>query len=147
MSAEGDPAGQHGAKPNRPPRKKSQKRQRSAQFKTPMTPKEYADASAEADAAGMTRAAWSRSKLLGTPGPRSQRRMPADAEALQKILNELARVGNNINQIARRINKGEPCDLPELRKALDEYTTVRAAIHEALGLDPPGPIGTEGPEA
>ena len=144
MSAEGDPAGQHGAKPNRPPRKKSQKRQRSAQFKTPMTPQEYADASAEADAAGMTRAAWSRSKLLGSPGPRSRRRMPADAKALQKILNDLARVGNNINQIARRINKGDPCDLPELRKALDDYTTVRAAIHEALGLDPPGPIATEG---
>ena len=147
MSAEGDPAGQHGAKPHRPPRKKSQKRQRSAQFKTPMTPQEYADASALADAAGMTRAAFSRTLMLGNAGPRSQRRMPADAEALQKILNELARVGNNINQIARRINKGEPCDLPELRKALDEYTTVRAAIHEALGLEPPGPIGTEGPEA
>jgi len=147
MSAEGDPAGQGGNKPNRPPRKKSQKRQRSKQLKTPLTPDEYQKIAAKADAAGMTRAAYSRTVMLGTPGPRSRRRMPADAEALREILGQLGRVGNNINQIAYRINKGDPCDLPELRKALDDYTTVRAAIHEALGLDPPGPIGTEGSKA
>ena len=147
MSAEGDPAGQGGNKPNRPPRKKSQKRQRSKQIKTPLTPDEYQAISAKANAAGMTRAAYSRTVMLGNAGPRSQRRMPADAEALRKILGQLGRAGNNINQIARRINKGDPCDLPELRQALDDYTSIRAAIHEALGLDPPGPIGTEGSKA
>ena len=90
-----------------PPRKKSQKRRRSAQLKTPMTPREYAEASALAAAAGMTRAAWSRSKLLGTPGPRSQRRMPADAKALREFIGHLGRIGNNLNHIAYHLNLRE----------------------------------------
>jgi hypothetical protein len=141
MSAEGDPAGQGGNKPNRPPRKKSQKRQRSKQIKTPCTPDEYQAISAKADAAGMTRAAYSRTAMLGNAGPRSQRRMPADAEALREILGHLGRVGNNINQIAYRINKGDPCDLPELRQALADYAPIRNAIYQALGLDPSADIG------
>ena len=119
-----------------PPRKKSQKRQRSAQLKTPMTPREYAEASALAAAAGMTRAAWSRSKLLGTPGPRSQRRMPADAKALREIIGHLGRIGNNLNQIAYHLNLREAPEIPELRQALADYAPIRNAIYKIVGLDP-----------
>lgn len=144
MAATNNPAGRgDGKKPGpKAKRKKSQKRQRSAQFKTPMTPQEYAEASALADAAGMTRAAWSRTKLLGTPGPRSQRRMPADAEALRQILGQLGRIGNNINQIAYNLNlRDRATDIPELREALKDYARIRNAIYEALGLEPSGDIG------
>jgi len=128
-----------------PPRKKSQKRRRSAQFKTPMTPQEYAEASALADAAGMTRAAWSRSKLLGTPGPRSQRRMPADAKALREIIGHIGRVGNNLNQIAYRLNTGDAPDIPELRQALADYVPIRNAIYKIIGLDPAPPTPPDKP--
>lgn len=126
-------------------KKKSQKRQRFKQIKTPCTPEEFNAVAAKADAAGMTRAAYSRTVLLGDAGPRSQRRMPADAEALRQILGHLGRVGNNINQIAYNLNTGDPCNLPELRSALNDYASIRNAIYEALGLEPSGDIGTEKP--
>ncbi len=129
----------------RPQRKKSQKRRRSAQFKTPMTPQEYAEASALAAAAGMTRAAWSRSKLLGTPGPRSQRRMPTDAKAMREIIGHLGRVGNNLNQIAYHLNTGDAPDIPELRQALADYAPIRNAIYKIIGLDPAPPTPPDKP--
>ncbi len=142
MAAEdgGKEQGSDGKKSAAPkPRKKSQKRQRSAQLKTPMTPAEKAKAAALAADAGMTVGAWSRTKLLGSPGPRSQRRMPADAKALREIIGHLGRVGNNLNQVAYRLNTGDAPDLPELRHALADYATVRNAIFEILGLDPAPP--------
>lgn len=117
-------------------RKKSQKRQRNKQIKTPCTPEEFNAVAAKADAAGMTRAAWSRTVMLGDAGPRSQRRIPSDAQTLRQILGHLGRVGNNLNQIAYQLNTGGPADLPELRLALKEYTGIRNAIYSALGLEP-----------
>ena len=139
--AEDSPTGRDDSKKITPPpqRKKSQKRRRSEQLKTPMTPREYAEACALAAAAGMTRAAWSRSKLLGTPGPRSQRRMPADAKALREIIGHLGRIGNNLNQIAYQLNIREAPDIPELRQALADYAPIRNAIYKIVGLDPAPP--------
>jgi hypothetical protein len=128
---------------DKPARKKSQKRQRYKQIKTPCTLEEFNAVAAKADAAGMTRAAYSRTVLLGDAGPRSQRRMPADAQALRQILGQLGSVGNNINQIAYNLNlRARAPDIPELREALKDYARIRNAIYEALGLEPSG----EGPK-
>jgi hypothetical protein len=57
-----------------------------------------------------------------------------------RILGELGRVGNNLNQIARALNAGEQARLPELKEALRAYMAIRDAIFEALGKKPgPGP--------
>ncbi len=138
MATEGGPAGGDGGKKTGPPapRKKSQRRQRTRQIKTPCTPDEFAAIVAKANDAGMSRAAWSRTVLLGEAGPRSQRRVPSDAQSLRQILGHLGRIGNNINQIAYQLNTGGPADLPELRLALKEYAAVRNAIYQALGLEP-----------
>jgi hypothetical protein len=101
-----------------------------------MTPLEYSEACALAAAAGMTRAAWSRSKLLGTPGLRSQRRMPADAKALREIIGHLGRIGNNLNQVAYHLNLREAPEIPELRQAFADYAPIRNAIYKIVGLDP-----------
>ena len=137
MSAEDGPAGGNGGDKDAPPqtRKKSQKRQRTRQIKTPCTPDEYDAISSKANDAGLTRGAWSRRVMLGDSGPRSQRRMPADNRTLRQILGHLGRVGNNLNQIAYQLNTGGPADLPELRLALKEYAGIRNAIYKALGLD------------
>jgi hypothetical protein len=138
MAAKNGSAGGGGGDKTNPPaaRKKSQRRQRTKQIKTPCTPAEFNAVAAKADAAGMTRAAWSRTVMLGDPGPRSQRRMPSDAQTLRQILGHLGRIGNNINQIAYQLNIGGPVDLPELRLALKEYAALRNAIYQALGLEP-----------
>ena len=141
------PAGGSGDGVTIPPaaRKKSQKRQRNKQIKTPCTPDEFNAVAAKANAAGMTRAAWSRTVMLGEPGPRAQRRIPADARTLRQILGHLGKVGNNLNQIAYQLNTGGPADLPELRLALKEYAGIRNAIYKALGLDPAPEIPPDKP--
>ena len=53
----------------------------------------------------MATAAFLRAAALGDAGPRAQRRAPADKDALLRILGHLGRIGNNVNQIARRLNE------------------------------------------
>lgn len=114
----------------------SDKRQRAKQALVRFTDEEFAFLAARADRAGLTHAAYIRATVLGTPGPRAQRRAPADQEALRAALGQLGRVGNNLNQIARVLNAGEDHDPAELREALAAYLEVRDAILAALGKKP-----------
>ena len=43
------------------------------------------------------------------------RRPPINHMALRRILGELSRVGNNINQIAHRLNATDQASVPELQ--------------------------------
>ena len=44
----------------------------------------------------------------------------ADVPEIKKLLSEFGKIGNNLNQIARRLNQGEPQTL-ELEKSLRRY--------------------------
>ena len=147
MSAEGDPAGQHGAKPNRPPRKKSQKRQRKWQIKIPCLEQEFNDVATAAKTARLSRAAYARLKLLGDTGPRSPRLPPPDEKLLREIKGLHGKYGSNLNQIAHSGNAGNPVDLPELRRALQEWGEVRDLINKALGEYAGPGKSAEGPDA
>ena len=114
--------------------KKSQKRQRDRQIKTPCTLDEFNAISAKAIDAGMTRAAWSRTVMLGSAGPRARRRPHPDQKALLQILGQLGRIGGNINQIAKQLNAGDTPAIPELRDALTAYIDIRNVIYAALGM-------------
>src|SRR6267378_4095416 len=118
----------------------SDKRQRGKIQPVRCTLEEFKAIAAKADKAGLSAAAFMRAAALGDPGPRSQRRPPADHKALRRILGELGRVGNNINQIAYRLNTGQKTPPPELRQALAAYLEIRNAIFDALGMKraPPG---------
>ena len=120
-------------------KKKSQKRQRYKQIKTPCTLEEFNAIAAKAEAADMTRAAWSRASMLGDAGPRAKRRLPTDQKALLQILGQLGRIGGNINQIAKQLNTGEKAHIPELRHAMKAYLDIRNTIFAALGLNPNPP--------
>jgi len=127
----------------RPARRQSAKRQRTKQCLVRFTDAEFADASAKADRAGMALAAYLRAAALGHPGLRAQRRPPADHKALRRLLGEMGRIGNNINQIARALNTDKAVPPAEIRAALRVYLDVRTAIFAALGKDaaepPPNP--------
>jgi hypothetical protein len=114
------------------------KRQRGKQCLVRLTEDEYARLATRAEKAGMATAAFLRAAALGDAGPRAQRRAPADKDALLRILGHLGRIGNNVNQIARRLNTGEAVQLPRLEEALAAYLEIRNAIYEALGLTPKG---------
>lgn len=114
----------------------SDKRQRTKQCLVRFSEDEFAQVADKADRAGIATAAFLRAAAIGNPGPRAQRRPPADHEALRRLLGELGRVGNNINQIAHRLNTNEKAHLPELQASLSAYLDLRNAIFEALGMKP-----------
>lgn len=114
----------------------SANRKRTKQCLVRFTDDEFEQVVGKADRAGIAAAAFLRAAALGDPGPRARRRPPADHQALRRILGELGRVGNNINQIAYHLNCGEGMSLPELRQALAAYLEIRNAIFEALGMRP-----------
>ena len=116
----------------------SDKRQRTEQVKTRLTPGELAELTAMADRAGMTTGAFLRAAAFGSPGVRSQRRLPVDATLLRQVLGHLGRIGSNLNQIARRLNEGALAhtQLPELAEALRDFARLRDMIYAALGKAP-----------
>lgn len=122
-------------KPPKPPN-----RQRQADIHIRLFADEKAKATALADKAGLALGAFARAAMFGDAGPRAQRRPPADHQALRRILGELGRIGNNLNQIAYRLNTGGKPNIPDLQEALGAYVGLRNAIYAALGMKPqPGP--------
>jgi hypothetical protein len=115
--------------------KKSEKRQRDRQVKIRCDDDEFEAISANADRAGLSLAGYARAAMLGDAGPRARRRRPADQAALLQILGQVGRIGGNVNQIAKQLNKRDKLRVPELRNALKAYLAIRAAIYEALGMN------------
>ena len=112
----------------------SEKRRRTKRRSVRFTAEEFNRISAKADASGFGFAGYLRAAALdGDAGPRAQRRLPADHQALRELLGHVGRIGNNINQIARAINSGDKPNLPELEEALRAYVDIRTAIFDALG--------------
>ena len=118
------------------PRSGSNKRQRDKITPIRWNMDEFNRVAARANRSGLSFGAFMRALGLGEPGPRSQKRPPIEKELLLKLLGSLGRLNNNANQIARSINYGDPCDLPELRLLLKDYAALRDLIFEALGKQP-----------
>ncbi|MGE4529220.1 MAG: plasmid mobilization relaxosome protein MobC [Rhodospirillaceae bacterium] len=117
---------------------KSEKRQRTEMIYARVSKEEKADFLARADKAGLAAAAFLRAAALKDPGPRAQKRVPADGQALRQILGHLGKTGSNLNQIARYLHTGGSADvvLPDIRAALSDLARIRGLIYEALGKDP-----------
>jgi hypothetical protein len=131
---------------DQPARKKSQKRQRSEQVKTPLTRDEFNRVAAHAAAAGMSKAAYSRAAMLGDAGPRSQRRLNLDDLKIRRVLALHNKYGSNMNQIAYQLNANEKHALEaDFRNALKEWEEIRDATLDLLGklhpvAEEPAPI-------
>jgi hypothetical protein len=109
-------------------------RKRTKQVLVRLTDAEFSDVSAKADRAGYPLATLFRHAVLGSPGPRAQRRPPADHTALRQILGHCGRIGNNLNQIAKRLNEGGRANIRELIEACRAYLAIRDAILAALDM-------------
>lgn len=112
------------------------KRQRGVVVTVRMTVEERDRLTALSSRSGLAAGAFMRAAAFGEAGPRAQRRASVDRASLLRLLGELGRVGNNLNQIARRLNSGEAASLPQLSEALGAYMGMRNAVYRALGLDP-----------
>jgi len=112
----------------------SDKRQRGETVTVRLTKDERATLETLSSRSGMAAGAFMRAAAFGDAGPRARRRPTADHRTLRQLLGECGRIGNNINQIARRLNQGETVSLPEIREALAAYRQIRDAIFTALGM-------------
>jgi hypothetical protein len=112
----------------------SDKRQRGETVTVRLTKDERAALETLSSRSGMAAGAFMRAAAFGDAGPRARRRPTADHRTLRQLLGECGRIGNNINQIARRLNQGETVSLPEIREALAAYRQIRDAIFTALGM-------------
>ena len=108
---------------------------------------EYQTVSARAELAGYTSiSAYVRDAALGVraatkvrhaPKGKATRRGRAVNLDMAKLLNENARIGANLNQLAKWANEDRrfPDAAAELTEVLDEVRANQAAIREALGRD------------
>jgi hypothetical protein len=118
----------------KPKRKKSEKRQRTEQTKHRWTLSEKFTLAAKASEAGLSVGAYVRAAALGDAGPRSQRRLPINAQLVRQTLGLHGRYGNNMNQIAYELHAhGETALEADFRQALNEWGEIRDLLLEALG--------------
>lgn len=111
----------------------SENRARKIILPVRLTAEEHAEITAKAEAAGVSAGGFLRACGLGQVTPGTKRRAPADKAILERVIAELRRVGNNINQIARAANMNEPTDSVSLNHALSEYMATLHQLREASG--------------
>jgi hypothetical protein len=114
----------------------TEKRVRTAHLTIRLAPDERAALDAAAEEAGLTAGSYARQRLLGARVPRSIQRRPPDRRVLVYLLGQLGRIGNNLNQLARLGNAGQPVDLQAERTALGQLAEMRNALLMALGRLP-----------
>jgi hypothetical protein len=126
-------------KPITPNRKKSQKRQRRLRIVANCTADEFNAVAEKAKAAGMSQSAYARAVLLGSPGPRAQRRLSVDADLLRQVLALHGKYGSNMNQIAYQLNKqADHAGAVKYEEGLHDWAIIRDATLAALGKPPKG---------
>ena len=98
------------------------------------TDQEKAQIEANAEAAGLDVGSFLRKVGTGTPGPRTRRRrITGDMAELARLRAELARVGNNLNQLTRLANIGDMERPAMLDAALAELLALLAEVRTAMG--------------
>ena len=65
--------------------------------------------------------------------PRKLKCKSYDRVMLAKVLAHILRVGNNLNQIARRLNMDCPVDIPEIQNALHHHSDIHFQLMKVLG--------------
>ena len=96
--------------------KKSPNELRDVQTTVLYTAEERAELELRAKALGLTLSGYIRNRTLGIPLPPNA----ADRAVKDKLATALIRIGNNLNQMTKRINSGRPTphDLPQLLDTL-----------------------------
>ena len=126
-------------------RKKSEQRQRQKQIKIRCTSDEFNEAAAKAAQAGLSTSAYARASMLGYAGARAQKRLPVDAQLIRQVLAQLARYGNNWNQVAYQLNKGDAPRMlqDQVEHEIGNLRKIEDLLLMALGKNPQ-PASPEG---
>lgn len=115
--------------PRRPPRRGA-KGGRKRMLSLRLLPEEHALLRERACGAGLSVGAYLRTSALGDAGPRSRPAPAVDAALLARAVAALNKVGSNLNQIARALNRerltGSPPQEPTTASAV--LADVRRAV-------------------
>lgn len=113
-------------------KKRSEKRQKQERLTVRFTPAEREQLEALAERAGLTLASYLRSRALEKPTTRARRRPTVEVKALTKLLSDLNRVGNNLNQQTKLLRIGIDPTAEAAREAYAIYLALAAQIKGAL---------------
>jgi hypothetical protein len=100
---------------------------RDRQFNVGLTATEFTEVQRAARLAGMRPVDYGRAKLLSKPG-RIARAVYAVPQLDPLLLVQLSRIGNNLNQIARRLNELSLPAEGELEPLLAEIRGILASV-------------------
>lgn len=117
-------------------KKPSEHRQKNRIANFRVTPDEYREIETNAERGGLTFGSYLRTRALMAPTTRAMRRPVVERVILSKLVAELGRSGNNLNQIARALNSGEAVIIDAIQAALKEHRQILAAVIETLGRKP-----------
>lgn len=94
---------------------------------------ERSDLESRADRLGLSMGGYCKSVIFNTPAPKASHRPARDKAELARLLGQVSKLGNNVNQIAKRLHVTSSLDQPRLREAISDLHDIRAAIINALG--------------
>lgn len=125
-----EPAEGEAERPRRKPPQRGKAGGRTVIKSLRLSEAEAVEIEARQQAAGISFNAYACACMLGDSGPRRRRRPTVERAALAAATAELNRVGNNVNQLARAINRGRDADA--LAETLAELRGVLAVVREAM---------------
>lgn len=115
---------------------KSESRKRKLIIQARVSPAEKALFISRCEVAGLTAGDYIRVQCLDAKPLRAQRKVQLHAELLTQAIHQLARYGNNLNQLARKFNEKrwiKPKDRNAMREALAAIADLRLLFRKALG--------------
>jgi hypothetical protein len=92
-----------------------------------------------AERLGLSMGGYCKSVIFNTPPPRRSRRPTRDKAELARLMGQVSKLGNNVNQIARQLHLTSAVDIVELRQAINDLHQIRQAIMRALGYQEANP--------
>jgi hypothetical protein len=109
---------------------------KSADIHFRCTQAQRAEIAAQAERAGISIGAYMLASALKAPPPRSARRPPIERRELARLLGETGKIGSNVNQIARALNRGRDVPLELMIAPVQaELATIRDMLLNALGRE------------
>lgn len=124
------------ADPPKASRKKSgtESRSRLHQVNIRFDAAEFAEIDEAATQAGLTIPSWGRSRMLSAPPARAVRRPALEKQLLAKILGQLGKIGNNLNQLTRAANRSG-VELREVEEAAAEIRRWAREVMRTMGRE------------
>lgn len=117
---------------------RSEKRQRTEYIRARVTPEEKQRFLTRCTSSGLSTGDYIRQVCLDMKPLRAVRKVSVERKLLAQAINQMARYGNNLNQVVRKLNQGrriKRVDVQAVLAALQQVNALRLIYRQALGYD------------